>query len=208
MKKQFTLNNLAAGEDTLPLTPNPYTKNYPDNTRQPIFKKPDPVPSADCTLIKPVMERRAGVRRGVTMVQEYLKRSSSKLTVYICCFLMRKVKSKIQELDKEIKATLIDKENYISSFDIKKALNLVSEEKEKIFPKLVPFEDELKSIKLPQDIVYMRYAEEEGLTQEKDGLVQLLEIDDYLQDTLSVGYLKMTRKELLDEYERRIVRKE
>ena len=44
----------------------------------------------------------------------------------------------------------------------------------------------------------MRYAEEEGLTQEKDGLIQLLDIDDYLQDGLNGGYLRMTKKELLE----------
>jgi hypothetical protein len=34
------------------------------------------------------------------MVQDYLKKNNSKLTVYICCFLMKKVKIKIQEIDK------------------------------------------------------------------------------------------------------------
>lgn len=54
----------------------------------------------------------------------------------------------------------------------------------------------------------MRYAEEEGLAQEKDGLVQLLEIDDFLQDGSSSGYMRMTKKELLDEYEKRVIRNE
>lgn len=72
--------------------------------------------------------------------------------------------------------------------------------------KIQPFEEESKEIKEPQDILYMRYAEEEGLTQEKDGLMQLLDIDDYLQDGLNGGYLRMTKKELLEEYERRVVR--
>lgn len=44
----------------------------------------------------------------------------------------------------------------------------------------------------------MRYAEEEGLTQEKDGLIQLLEIDNYLLDSSSVVYAKLSKKELLD----------
>lgn len=35
------------------------------------------------------------IRKGVGMVQDFLKRNNSKLTVYICCFIMRKVKSKI-----------------------------------------------------------------------------------------------------------------
>lgn len=53
----------------------------------------------------------------------------------------------------------------------------------------------------------MRYAEEEGLTQEKDGLIQLLEIDDYLQSCPSSNsYMRMSKKELVEEYERRIVR--
>lgn len=53
----------------------------------------------------------------------------------------------------------------------------------------------------------MRYAEEEGLTQEKDGLIQLLEIDDYLQSCPSRNsYMRMSKKELVEEYERRIVR--
>jgi hypothetical protein len=43
------------------------------------------------------------------MVQDYLKKNNSKLTVYICCFLMKKVKIKIQEIDKDIKASFADK---------------------------------------------------------------------------------------------------
>lgn len=55
----------------------------------------------------------------------------------------------------------------------------------------------------------MRYAEEENLTQEKEGLMQLLAIDDYLQG-LGQGslYNKMNKKELMEEYEKRINRKE
>lgn len=57
------------------------------------------------------------------------------------------------------------------------------------------FEEELKAIKLPEDIIYMRYAEEEGLTQEKEGLAQLLEIDDYLQESAAVQvYGRLSKK--------------
>ena len=64
----------------------------------------------------------------------------------------------------------------------------------------------MRHIKEPQDILYMRYAEEEGLAQEKEGLIQLLEIDDYLQSATNSNYFRMTKKELLEEYERRVVR--
>lgn len=41
----------------------------------------------------------------------------------------------------------------------------------------------------------MRYAEEEGLTHEKEGLSQLLEIDDYLQESTPVQvYNRMSKK--------------
>ena len=54
----------------------------------------------------------------------------------------------------------------------------------------------------------MRYAEEEGLTQEKEGLVQLLRIDDFIQNNTSKSQFgRLTKKELLDEYEKRISRK-
>lgn len=49
------------------------------------------------------------MRRGIVMVQDLLKRNNSKLTVYLCCFIMRKVKGKAVELDKEVKAFLADK---------------------------------------------------------------------------------------------------
>ena len=58
----------------------------------------------------------------------------------------------------------------------------------------------------PFDIVYLRYAEEEGLTQEKDGLVQLLNIDDYLHYRSSHDYLNQTKKSLLEEYQKRVMK--
>ena len=51
----------------------------------------------------------------------------------------------------------------------------------------------MQNIAEPKDIVYMRYAEEEGLTQEKEGLQQLLSIDDYLNGT-NTHYNKLTKK--------------
>lgn len=63
-----------------------------------MFKKTESISASDSKIIKPVIEKRAAVRKGVAMVQDFLKRSNSKLTVYICSFIMRKVKSKIHEL--------------------------------------------------------------------------------------------------------------
>lgn len=96
----------------------------------------------------------------------------------------------------------------MNSYDLRKIVSSLVEEREKVESRIVPFEEELKTIKEPQDILFMRYAEEEGLAQEKDGLVQLLEIDDFLQDGSCSGYMRMTKKELLDEYEKRVIRNE
>ena len=55
----------------------------------------------------------------------------------------------------------------------------------------------------------MRYAEEEGLAQEKEGLIKLLEIDDYLYENNNKGeniYCRMTKKQLREEYEKRVVK--
>lgn len=51
--------------------------------------------------------------------------------------------------------------------------------------KLEPFEQELAQIHEPQDIIFLRYGEEENLTQEKDGLSQLLMIDDFLSISMA-----------------------
>ena len=41
----------------------------------------------------------------------------------------------------------------------------------------------------------MRYAEEEALIQDKDGLIRLLEIDDYLHETtFKQSYTRLTKK--------------
>lgn len=106
-----------------------------------------------------------------------------------------------------------------------------------------PFEQELATIHEPQDIIFLRYGEEENLTQEKDGLSQLLMIDDFLNisivsknmtPSMSTGYGNggrvalapvnketpnssilclmeqnyqvRTKKELLEEYEKRVLR--
>ena len=37
----------------------------------------------------------------------------------------------------------------------------------------------------PQDIIFLRYGEEENLTQEKEGLSQLLMIDDFLNISIA-----------------------
>lgn len=49
----------------------------------------------DTKIIKPIIDKRNWIRKGVIMVQDLLKRNNSKLTVNVCCFLMRKVKQNI-----------------------------------------------------------------------------------------------------------------
>lgn len=49
------------------------------------------------------------MRKGILMVQDLLKRNNSKLTVYLCCFIMRRVKAKTLDLDREVKSLLADK---------------------------------------------------------------------------------------------------
>ena len=51
----------------------------------------------------------------------------------------------------------------------------------------------------------MRYAEEEGLTQKEEGLLQLLRIDDYLQESEG-EYGWMRKRELVRELEKRVTR--
>jgi hypothetical protein len=107
----------------------------------------------------------------------------------------------------------------------------------------------LTQIHEPQDIIFLRYGEEENLTQEKEGLSQLLMIDDYLNISIAAknnitplvnpsygnqsgslggrvalapvhkltpsssilcsieqNYQLRTKKELLEEYEKRVLR--
>lgn len=103
MKKQF--NSLKTNENTnvLANANNYSTKNYSDPSRPLLFKKAESTPSSKSPLsdsenkmLKSLLEKRSRIKKGVVMVQELLKRNNSKLTVYICCFLMKKVKSKVK----------------------------------------------------------------------------------------------------------------
>lgn len=76
---------------------------------RPAFKKTESTNTTDTKAMKSILDRRGSMRRGIVMVQDLLKRNNSKLTVYLCCFIMRKVKGKAVELDKEVKAFLADK---------------------------------------------------------------------------------------------------
>ena len=60
------------------------------------------------------------------MVQELLNNSNSKLTVHVCCFVMKKVKEKSKKLLKKIEEVRDDKENY-KGIEIKKVLNCLSD---------------------------------------------------------------------------------
>ncbi len=51
--------------------------------------------TSDTRIIKPIIQKRNTIRKGVIMVQDLLKRNNSKLTVYMCCFMMKKVKQNI-----------------------------------------------------------------------------------------------------------------
>jgi hypothetical protein len=65
-----------------------------------MFKKVESSNVSDNKTLKPIIEKRNLIRKGVIMVQDLLKRTNSKLTVYICCFMMKKVKVNAQELEK------------------------------------------------------------------------------------------------------------
>jgi hypothetical protein len=62
-------------------------------------------------------------------------------------------------------------------------------------------------VKEPLDILFLKFAEEEGLTQEKEGLLQLIEIYDYINDLRAGDLTRLSKKELLEEYEQRIFKK-
>ena len=60
------------------------------------------------------------------MVQELLKNNNSKLTVHVCCFVMKKVKEKSKKLLKKIEEVRDDKEN-CKGIETKKVLNCLSD---------------------------------------------------------------------------------
>lgn len=61
-----------------------------------MFKKVESISSSESKVIRPLLDKRSLVRKGISLVQDLLKRNNSKLTVYICCFVMRKVKVNVQ----------------------------------------------------------------------------------------------------------------
>ena len=63
---------------------------------------------------------------------------------------------------------------------MRKLINVIIDEKVQMSERALPFEREMRNIEEPQDIIFLRFAEEEEMAQEKEGLVQLLEIDDFL----------------------------
>lgn len=217
MKKQFNSINFQEERSVgKPVSAESYStksnsKAYNNDVpQQMFFKRTDSAASSDALtekVLSPLIQERTEVKSGVKLVQELLSGSSSKLTVHVCCFLMKKVKEKSKQLLKRVQEIKADKEN-CGGIEMKKVLSCLGEEKLKLEGKFEAFDEELKNIVEPQDIVFMRYAEEEGLTQEKEGLLQLLRIDDYLQNSLKRSQNgKLTKKELLEEYEKRISRK-
>ena len=177
----------------------------------------------------------------------------------ICCFIAKKVKSLALETEETIRKSLKEreyknkeKENSqmtSSNIEIDKAITSILDEIKQIKVKLEPFEQELAQIHEPQDIIFLRYGEEEKLTQEKEGLSQLLMIDDFLNISIAAknnmtpgmnqgygnqsgtlggrvalapvnketpsssilcsmeqNYHARTKKELLEEYEKRVLR--
>ena len=49
--------------------------------------------------------------------------------------------------------------------ELRKIVKLLNEERQKVEEKLIPLENEQEQVKEPQDIMFLRFAEEEGLTQ-------------------------------------------
>ena len=86
-------------------------------------------------------------------------------------------------------------------------VNLFNEERQKVEEKLAPLEAEHEQVKEPQDILFLKFVEEENLTQQREGLMHLVELYDYLNGSKTIDCGKMSKKELLEEYERRIYRK-
>ena len=91
------------------------------------------------------------------MVQELLCASNSKLTINICCFLMKKVQEKSKELAKNMEELKLEKENQ-EDMELRRVLQVLSEEMGKLEEGIAVFQEELRTVPEPLDIVFMRYA--------------------------------------------------
>jgi hypothetical protein len=60
-----------------------------------------------------------------------------------------------------------DKENKDKNSELKKLISVLSDERTKVEEKLLPLEAENEQVKEPQDILFLKFAEEEALTQER-----------------------------------------
>ncbi len=67
--------------------------------------------SSDRKLVQSYLDNRIKISSGTKMIRELLGQNSSKLTVYICCFLAKKIKCFTRDNGEIAKKISADKEN-------------------------------------------------------------------------------------------------
>jgi hypothetical protein len=64
----------------------------------PLFRKAESQNSLVEKYITPLIDKRQLIKKGIKLVENLLCNNNSKLTVHICCFVMKKVKEMNIEL--------------------------------------------------------------------------------------------------------------
>ena len=128
-----TTNNLQTNNVvTLPITAQ---TNFPSSTINTtgIYtqKSSNKMKKSNEKVIKPLLQLRTKVKMGLKMVQELLCSSNSKLTINICCFLMKKVQEKSKDLAKNMEELKVEKENQ-EDVELRRVLQVLSEEMGKL----------------------------------------------------------------------------
>lgn len=104
---------------------------------------------------------------GLKLLKSIIHQTSSKVAIAVCAFLARKVQALNRENGDALKKLPVGQENRQKASELRKVVTMLTDERGKIEEKLMPFEAELEQAKEPLDILFLKFAEEEGLTQEK-----------------------------------------
>ena len=142
--------------------------------------------ATDQKAIKKCITRRKKLNKGLKLLFKLLNENSgSKLTVSIGSILARKLKSFNKETGEALKGMTVEKENRENP-EVKKLVGILNEEKSGIDEKLAVFESEYEQVREPEDILLLRWAEEERMTQERESLVLLIEVYDWLGENCGI----------------------
>lgn len=103
--------------------------------------------------------------QGLTLLKNVLSDNSSRLTVTVCSLVAKKVRSLARDSGEALKKLTGDKENRERNAELRRIVVVLEEERGKVEEQLLGLEGEAENAKEPNDIVLLRFAEEEGLTQ-------------------------------------------